>query len=131
MIIVTSPFHWYHAMTLTSRSNLLPVEGDQNAGNLLVSSKSNKHKRIVIFCAGNNFHLALGQRSRSQHDAIRKVLSHGSGRSMQGMNALSLILQKMWPRLKFKRQTKRQIKVFVPPLCKSARYKKVTVETQT
>ena len=51
--------------------------------------------------AGNNFDLKEGQRSRSksQHGVTWKGLSQGS--CMPNINALSLIIQKIWVRLKF------------------------------
>ena len=52
---------------------------------------------------GNKFDLEVGQRSRSPHGINRKVLSQGS--CMPNINALSLILQKIWARLKFLWQT--------------------------
>ena len=50
---------------------------------------------------GNKFDLGVGQRSRSRslHGINRKGLSQGS--CMPNINALSLILQKIWARLKF------------------------------
>ena len=47
----------------------------------------------------NNFDLELGQKSRSRHGVNWKGLSQGS--CMPYFNALSLILQKIWARLKF------------------------------
>ena len=55
---------------------------------------------------GNNFDLEVGQRSRLQHGVNWKGLSQGS--CMPNINALSLILQKIWARLKFLWQTDRQ-----------------------
>ena len=50
---------------------------------------------------GNRFDIGVGQRSRSRslHGINRKGLSQGS--CMPNINALSLILQKIWARLKF------------------------------
>ena len=50
--------------------------------------------------------LEVGQRSRSQHGANWKGLSQGS--CTPNIKALSLILQKIWARLKFLWQTDRQ-----------------------
>ena len=52
---------------------------------------------------GNNFDLEEGQRSRSRHGVTWKGLSQGS--CMPNINALPLILQKIWARLKFLWQT--------------------------
>ena len=52
---------------------------------------------------GNNFDLEEGQRSRSRHGITWKGLSQGL--CMPNINALSLILQKIWARLKFLWQT--------------------------
>ena len=56
---------------------------------------------------GNNFDLEEGQRSRSRsrHGVDEKGLSQRS--CMPNINALSLILQKIWARLKFLWQTDR------------------------
>ena len=51
----------------------------------------------------NKFDLKKGQRSRSRHGANWKGLSQGP--CMPNTNALSLILQKIWARLKFLWQT--------------------------
>ena len=50
---------------------------------------------------GNKFDLEVGQRlpSRSQHGTTGKVLSQGT--HMPSIKALSVIVQKLWPRLKF------------------------------
>ena len=50
---------------------------------------------------GNKFDLEEGQRSpsRSRHGTIGKVLSQGT--HMPSIKALSVIVQKLWPRLKF------------------------------
>ena len=50
---------------------------------------------------GNKFDLEVGQRSpsRSRHGTTGKVLSQGT--HMPSINALSVIVQKLWPRLKF------------------------------
>ena len=50
---------------------------------------------------GNKFDLEKGQRSpsRSRHGTTRKVLSQGT--HMPIIKALSVIVQKLWPRLKF------------------------------
>ena len=50
---------------------------------------------------GNKFDLEVGQRSRSrsQHGTIGKVLSQR--RRMPSIKALPVIVQKLWPRLKF------------------------------
>ena len=57
---------------------------------------------------GNKFDLGKGQRSpsRSRHGTTRKVLSQGT--HMPIIKALSVIVQKLWPRLKFLWQTDRQ-----------------------
>ena len=54
---------------------------------------------------GNKFDLEVGQRSpsRSWHGITRKVLSQGT--HMPSIKALSVIVQKLWPRLKFLWQT--------------------------
>ena len=52
---------------------------------------------------GNKFDLEKGRRSRSQNGANWKGLSQGT--CMPNINALSLILQKIWARLKFLWQT--------------------------
>ena len=50
---------------------------------------------------GNKFDLEEGQRSpsRSRHGTTGKVLSQGT--HMPSIKALSVIVQKLWPRLKF------------------------------
>ena len=50
---------------------------------------------------GNKFDLEVGQRprSRSRHGTIGKVLSQRT--HMPSIKALSVIVQKLWPRLKF------------------------------
>ena len=57
---------------------------------------------------GNKFDLEVGQRSpsRSQHGTTGKVLSQGT--HMPSFKALSVIVQKLWQRLKFLWQTDRQ-----------------------
>ena len=57
---------------------------------------------------GNKFDLEVGQRSpsRSRHSTTGKVLSQGT--LMPSIKALSVIVQKLWPRLKFLWQTDRQ-----------------------
>ena len=52
----------------------------------------------------NKFDLEVSQRSRSRHCANWKGLSQGS--CMPNINAISLILQKIWARFKFLWQTK-------------------------
>ena len=54
---------------------------------------------------GNKFDLEVGQRSpsRSRHGTSGKVLSQGT--HMPSIKALSVIVQKLWPRLKFLWQT--------------------------
>ena len=56
---------------------------------------------------GNKFDLEVGQRSpsRSRHGTTGKVLSQGT--HMPSIKALSVIVQKLWPRLKFLWQTDR------------------------
>ena len=56
---------------------------------------------------GNKFVLEIGQRSRSSHGTNRKGLSQEW--CMPNINALSLILQKIWARLKFVWQTDGQM----------------------
>ena len=70
---------------------------------------------------GNKFDLEKGQRSRSQHGAIWKGLSQGS--CMPNINALPLILKKIWARLKFfvtdrrtEKRTDGRMSFNVPPL---------------
>ena len=48
---------------------------------------------------GNNFDLEVGQRSRPRHGVNWKGLTQGP--CMSNINTLSLILQKIWTRLKF------------------------------
>ena len=50
---------------------------------------------------GNKFDLEEGQRSpsRSRHGTTGKVLSQGT--HLPSIKALSVIVQKLWPRLKF------------------------------
>ena len=57
---------------------------------------------------GNKFDLEVGQRSpsRSQHGTIGKVLSQRT--HMPSIKALPVMVQKLWPRLKFLWQTDRQ-----------------------
>ena len=57
---------------------------------------------------GNKFDLEVGQRSpsRSRHGTIGKVLSQRT--HMPNIKALPVIVQKLWPRLKFLWQTDRQ-----------------------
>ena len=112
MILVTSPFYSYHAVTLTFdllQGQICCRAGDHNSSNLLV----------MVFVEGpihefqdprsggpppcNKFDLEVGQKSRSRHGMNRKGLSQGS--CMPNINALSLILQKIWARLKFLWQT--------------------------
>ena len=60
---------------------------------------------------GNKFDLEVGQRSRSrsQHGTIGKVLSQRT--HMPSIKALPVIVQKLWPRLKFLWQTDRQSEI--------------------
>ena len=60
-------------------------------------------RRIVVPRPATNLTLEVGKRSRSPHGTNGKDLSQGS--CMPNINALSLILQKIWPRLKFLWQT--------------------------
>ena len=68
----------------------------------------------------NKFDLEVGQRSpsRSRHGTTGKVLSQGT--HMPSIKALSVIVQKLWPRLKFlwqtDRQTDRRMRFNVPTL---------------
>ena len=62
----------------------------------------------------NKFDLEVGQRSlsRSRHGTIRKVLSQRT--HMPSIKALSVIVQKLWPRLVF--VTDRRMRLNVPTL---------------
>ena len=59
---------------------------------------------------GNKFDLEVVQRSpwRSRYGTTRKVLSQGTHMQSINLKALSVIVQKLWPRLKFLWQTDRQ-----------------------
>ena len=79
----------------------------------------------------NKFDLEVGQRSRSSHGTNRKGFSQGS--CMPNINALSLILQKIWAMLKFLWQTDwgtdRQTDEFQGPLFSQKAGDNYTVET--
>ena len=67
-----------------------------------MNPRGNKQiQRIVVPRSANKFDLEAGQRSpsRSRHGTIGKVLSQGT--HMPSIKALSVIVQKLWPRLKF------------------------------
>ena len=55
---------------------------------------------------GNKFDLEVGQRSRSRYGTIGKVLSLRT--HMPSIKVLPVIVQKLWPRLKFLWQTEGQ-----------------------
>ena len=71
------------------------------------AKRMNFNKQIQRIVHGppcsNKYDLEKGQRSRSWHRAYWKGLSQGS--CIPNINALSLILQKIWARLKFLWQT--------------------------
>ena len=66
--------------------------------------------------SGNKFDLDMGQRSKSPHGSNRKGMSQWL--CMPHINTLSLILQKIWARLKFLWQTDRRMRFNVPRFCK-------------
>ena len=77
---------------------------------------TNQAEKVSENCGpppSNNFDLEVGQRSRSRHGAIWKGLSQGS--CMPNINALSLILQKIWARLKFLWRTEGRTNEFLCP----------------
>ena len=85
------------------------MEIDRYYGNILMCCKSNeKASKFGELWSppSNNIDLEEGQRSRSLLGANWKGLSQGS--CMPNVNALSLILQKIWARLKFLWWTDRQ-----------------------
>ena len=86
-------------------------------------SRSGNHARqhgSLWSLPGNKFDLEVGERSKSTHGTNQKGLSQGS--CMPNINGLSLILQKIWVRLKFLWQTDGQMSVVavtLPIYCKT------------
>ena len=80
---------------------------------------------------GNKFHLEVGQRSRSRHGVNWKGLSQWS--CMPNINALSLILQKIWARLTFlwrtEGRTDRRMRFNVPAFAKDEAQKCKRIKT--
>ena len=88
---------------------LSPIRHQNVQRNWTLEWNQNKQiHRIVVPRSATKFDLEVGQksRSRSHHGTIGKVLSQRT--HMPSVKALPVIVQKLWPRLKFLWQTDRR-----------------------